>query len=170
MIRLIDQVQIIDWLGSGPLDLDTDRTFDYVNVQDYRRALVIFQNAAGTAGDDWNFTVRQASSASGTGVKDADIVSEYWLKQAATDLTAVSQFTRSTQTADALIAGNGTAAEQVCQLVLDLDLSLLDHANGFNFLGGTLTLDASSGAQYGAVTLVLYSPRYPQATALGALS
>ena len=42
--------------------------------------------------------------------------------------------------------------------------------NGFDFLGCTVTLDASGGAQYGSVMLLLYDARYPQATAIGALS
>lgn len=170
MAKLVEQIQVIDWLTLGVADLDTDRTLDYISVGNYRRGLVIMNKAAGTAGDDYNFTVRQATDASGTSVKDADIVDEYWQKQAATNLTAVSQFTRSTQTADGLISGNATSAEQVVQLVLDLDFARLDTNNGFDFIGATLTLDASGGAQNAAVTLILYDARYPQATALGALS
>lgn len=170
MAKLIEQVQVIDVLGAGPVDLDTDRTGDYINVGNYRRGLLVFTNGVGTAGDDWNLTVRQATDSSGTSVKDADIIDEYWIKQAATDLTGTATFTRNTQTADALISGNATSAEQVCLVVADLDFSRLDTNNRFNFLGCTVTLDASGGAQYGAVLLFLYEPRYPQATALGALS
>jgi len=170
MSRLIEQVQVIDWLGIGPADYDTDRTFDYINVENYRRGLVIFSSGVGTAGDDWNFTIRQADSVSGGNAKDADIVPEYWIKQAATNLLAVPQFTRATQTEDALISGDGDSAEQVGLLLVELDFTKLDHANGFSWLGGTATLDASGGSQYCMTTLVLYDPRYPQATALGALS
>jgi hypothetical protein len=170
MAKLLELVHPIDFLGAGPVDLDTDRIGDYISVANYRRGLLIFMNAAGTAGDDWNLTVRQATSAAGADVKDADIIAEYFTKQAATNLTAVSTFTRNTQTADALISGNATSAEQVCMVVADLDFSQLDTNNGFDFLGCTVTLDASGGAQYGSVMLLLYDARYPQATAIGALS
>ena len=170
MGKMIETVQIIDMLGAGPLDLDTDRTMDYVSVKNYRRGLMIFQSGVGTAGDDWNFTVRQADTAAGGNVKDLDIISEYWLKQAATNLLSTAIFTRTAQTADALVAGSATSAEQVGLLVVDLDFSKLDEANDFTFLGGTVTLDASGGAQYGSVILVLYDARYPQAITQGALS
>ncbi len=170
MGKLFEKIQVIDMLGLGPVDLDTDRTLDYANVANYRRGLMIFTDGVGTAGDDWNFTVRQATTAAGGSVKDADIVDEYWLKQAATNVLSIAQFTRSTQTADALVAGDATSAEEVCTLVLDLDFSRLDTNNDFNFIGGTVTLDASGGAQYGSVVLVLYDPRYPQDTPLGAIA
>lgn len=168
MGKLIEQIQVIDMIGAGPVDLDTDRTGDYISVANYRRGLLIFTNGVGTAGDDWNFTVREAVDASGTSVQDADIVDEYWTKQAATSLLSTATFTRSTQTADALVSGNATSAEQAGLLVIDLDFARM--SDGFDFLGCTVTLDASGGAQYGAVILILYDARYPQATALGALS
>lgn len=169
-MRLMDHCQVIDWIGSGPVDLNTDRTGDYINVGDYRRGLLIFTDAAGTAGDDWNVTIQQATDSSGTSVKDADIVDEYFIKQAATNLLSTAQFTRTTQTADALISGNATSAEQVCLVCAELDFSRLDTNNAFNFLGLTVTLDASGGAQYGSAILILYEARHPQQTALGALS
>ncbi|GJQ40295.1 MAG: hypothetical protein JETCAE02_27070 [Anaerolineaceae bacterium] len=168
MGKLAEQIHWIDWIGSGPVDLDTDRTCDYINVANYRRGLVLFTDAAGTAGDDWNFTLKEATSATGTGVQDCDIIDEYWLKQAATSLLSTPQFTRFTQTADALVDGNNTSAERVCLLVLDLDFSRM--SEGYNFLSATVTLDASGGAQQGAVLLGLYDARYPQTTLLGALS
>lgn len=170
MAKWFEHMQIYDWLGLGPVDLDTDRTGDYISVANYRRGLVVFLNAAGTAGDDWNLTIRQAVDSSGTSVKDADIVDEYWVKQAATNLNSTPTFTRFTQTADALIKGNDTSAEQVCTVVAELDFSRLDTNNGFNFISCTVTLDASSGAQQGAVALILLDPRYPQAAPLGAQS
>lgn len=166
--KMIEQVHVIDFLGAGPVDLDEDQTADYISVANYRRGLLIFTNAAGTAGDDWNLTLREAQDASGTGVQDADIIDVYRIKQAATNLQSTGQFTRTTQTADALIAGNATSAEQVCLVVADLDFSRL--SDGFDFIGATVTLDGSSGAQYGALILVLYDARYPQATHLSALS
>jgi len=170
MGKLIEQVQIIDMLAAGPLDLDTDRTLDYVSVKNYRRGLMVLSTSAGTAGDDWNWTIKQATAVAGTSVKDADIVDEIWTKQAATNLTATATWTRTTQTADALISGDATSAEEVSLTVIDLDFSRLDTNNGFDVIGGTITLDASGGAQYGSCILVLYDPRYPQSAPLGAIA
>ena len=168
--KLIEQVQIIDMLTTGTADADTDATFDYVNVEGYRRGLIILNSGVGTAGDDWNLTVRQATTAAGGSVKDADIIDAYYTKQAATNLTGVAQFTRTTQTADALISGDATSAEEVGLMVADLDFARLDTNNSFNFVGGTLTLDASGGAQYCAVNLILYDARYPQQGMDGAIA
>ena len=170
MADLIEQIQIIDMLTIGPADLDTDRTGDYISVANYRRGILVLSTGVGTAGDDWNLTVTQATAAAGTGVKDADIVDRYYNKQAATNLAAVATWTKTTQTADALVAGDASSAEQVSLTAVPLDFSRLDTANGFDFVGCTVTLDASGGAQYGACILFLYDARYPQAAPLGALA
>ena len=168
--KLIESTQVIDMTGIGSVDLDTDPTLDYVNVKDYRRGLLIFLDGVGTAGDDWNLTITQANTAAGGGVKDADIIDSYKIKQAATNLLATAEFTTVAQTADALIDGDGTSAEEVCTVVADLDFSRLDTNNGFHYIGGTVVLAASGGAQYGNVVLILYDPRYAQVTTPGALA
>lgn len=152
------------------LDLDTDRTSDYISVKNYKRVKVYFYTGVGTAGDDWNFTMRQASAVDGTGAKDLDVVDTYGLKQAATDLTGTGTFTTTTQTKDALIAGDGTSAEQATLVAFEFSTDELDVANGFDCIACTVTLDASGGAQYGHVLFVLCDPRYPQDTALTALT
>ncbi|HDZ21929.1 hypothetical protein LCGC14_0714560 [marine sediment metagenome] len=170
MGKIVEQIQVIDWTGVGTIDIDTDRVLDYIDVRNYRRALVIFNSPAGTAADDWNFTVRQADTISGGNVKDYDVISEYWTKQAATNLLSTEIFTRSTQTADALVSGDATSAEEVGLLLLDFDFTLMDTANGFVFLGGAITQDASNAAQVCACNLMLYEPRYPQAITVTAIA
>jgi len=160
--QLIEESNPIDMFGLGPVDANTDRTGDYINVENYRRGLVVVNLGVGTAGDDFLFTVKSAQDASGTGVADWDVISEYWIKQAATNLLAVGQYTKTTQTTDALITGNATSAEQVVQVVVDLDFSQMDTTNGFTFFSCTLTLAASGGAQYCSVNLIPYSPRYAE--------
>ena len=167
-MRLIDNCQIVPVIP--PLDLDTDRTGDWVSLANYKRVLFVFTKSPGTAGDDFNFTIQQASAADGTGAKDLDVVDEYWIKQAATDLTSTGQFTRTTQTADALVAGNATSAEQAVLLAVEVRADQLDTDNGFEFVNASVTLDASGGAQYGAVLAILYEPRYPQNIGVSALA
>ena len=53
-------------------------------------------------------------------------------------------------------------------VVADLDLARM--SDTFDFLGCTVTLDASGGAQYGAVLLLPYDARYPQSAPLGVLA
>lgn len=168
--KFMEEAQVIDMLGIGPADIDTDRTLDYVSLKNYGKAVLIISLAAGTAGDDFNFTLRQAQDVAGTGVKDLDAIDAYWIKQAATNLLSVAQFTKTEQTADALVAGDATSAEEVELLVVEVDAEQLDVDNGFDCIGGTLTLDASGGAQYGSVIALLLDPRYPQEPALGAIA
>lgn len=170
MGKMFEQVQIIDMFGLGPVDLDTDRTSDYISVKNYSHGLMVLTTGLGTTGDDWNFTIRQATVLGGGDAKDADIVDEYWIKQAATSLLSTPNFTRSEQTADALISGDATSAEEVSMCVVDLDFARLDVAGGFDFIACKVTLDASGGSQYGLVTLILYGADYPQAIPVPVLS
>ena len=168
MSQVITEEQAIKVLEIA--DLDTDRTSDYVSVKNYKRVKVYFYTGVGTAGDDWNFTMRQATAVAGTGVKDLDVIDTYGIKQAATDLTGTGTFTKTTQTKDALISGNGTSAEEATFVQFEFSTDELDVENGFDCIACTVTLDASGGAQNGDVTFVLCDPRYPQETALEALT
>ena len=170
MGKLFEQIHVIDWTAVGTVDIDTNTTVDWISVANYRRGLVIFNSPAGTAADDWNIVIRQAKTAAGGTPIDLDIVSEYWTKQAATNLTSITTFTRTSQTADAAVSGDAESAEEVGLVVLDLDFAGMDSANGYTFIGCDLSQDASNAAQICALNLILYDPRYPQATPLGALS
>lgn len=167
MARFCETHQIVPVIE--PLDLDTDRTGDWVNLENYGKVVFIFTKGVGTAGDDFNFTVQQATNNAAGSAKDCDAIDVYWIKQAATNLTGTGTFTATTQTADALISGNATSAEQAALLVCEVNAEQLDLANGFTHVNASVTLDASGGAQYGAVMAILCDPRYPQATQLTAI-
>lgn len=145
-----------------PVDLDTDRTGDYVSLKGYGKVVFILTKSPGTAGDDFNLDLQQATDVAGTGAKDLDVVTKYWIKQAATDLTGTSNFTETTQSAASEIDGNATSAEQAVLLVVEVSAEQLDVSNGFDCVSVNASLDASGGAQYGAVIAILCDPRYPQ--------
>ena len=165
--KFVEQTQIVSIIA--PLDLDTDRTGDFVSMKNWGKAVLIFETGVGTATDDWNFTLRQATVVAGTDAKDLDSIQEYWIKQAATSLAATGTFTRTTQTADALISGDATSAEEATLVIVEVNAEQLDVANGFDCISANVTLDASAGAQLGYVVCILMDARYPQATTASAI-
>lgn len=152
-----------------PLDLDTDRAGDYISLQGYGKVGILAIISPGTAGDDPTLTFRQATDVSGTSVKDLTVVTEYWSKQAATDLTATGTWTRNTQSAAATVAGNATSAEQAKMYYVEINAEQLDVDNGFDCLVCNVALAASGGAQYGAIVYLPMEPRFPQATTESAI-
>lgn len=147
-----------------PLDLDTDRTGDYISLENYGRVGVLAIISPGTAGDDPTLTLYQAKDTSGTDAEAAEIITTYWTKQAATDLTGTGTWTKSTQTAASTVAGNATSAEQAKCYYFEVDASQLDVDNGFKAIRVDIALAASGGAQYGTVLYVAAAPAYPQET------
>lgn len=147
-----------------PLDLDTDRTGDYVNVANCQRMGVLAVISPGTAGDDPTFTLNQATTAAGGSTKVATVITAYWTKQAATDLTSTGTWTKSTQTAASTVAGNATSAEQAKMYYFEVDPATLDVANGFDWISVDVALAASGGAQYGTIIYIPIGGKYPQAT------
>jgi hypothetical protein len=144
------------------LDWDTDRTGTYVSLKNYGKVVFLLFKAAGTAGDDVNIDVQQATDVSGTGAKDCDVIAAYWTKQAATDINSVGTFTETTQTAASEIDFNATSAEQVLLAVWEVSAEQLDVTNGFDCVSCNVSLDASGGAQNGVILAILCDPRFPQ--------
>lgn len=161
--HFLDEAQVVTIIP--PLDLDTDRTGDYVSLKNYGRVVFVFTKSPGTAGDDPTLTLQQATAVAGTGAKDCAVITKFWTKQAATDLTAVGTFTENTQSAGTSIAFNATSAEQALLAVFEVRSDQLDVSNGFDCVTVNAALAASGGSQYGAVTAYLLDPRYPQAPA-----
>lgn len=161
MAFFLDSHQIVT--GVAPLDLDTDRTADYVSLKNYGKVVCVVTKSPGTAGDDINLDFQQATDVAGTSAKDLDVITKVWTKQAATDLTAVGTFTLNTQTAASEFDGNATSAEQAMLIVAEINAEQLDQANGFDCVSCNVSLDASGGAQYGALLWILCDPKYPQA-------
>lgn len=140
--------------GIVPADLQTAQSGDYISMKGCEKVAVVFFKAAGTAGDDPTLTLRQATSVGGGSVKDLACIDEYYIKQGT--LTAVEQFTKTTQTAAATIAMNATSAESQALVVFEVDAASLDVANGFDCIVVNVG-DVGTNAQLGCL---LYIPQH----------
>lgn len=148
--------------GFVPLDLQTQRSGDYVNLANYHHATVIFFKGTGTDGDDPILTLQQAQDNAGTGVKALNFSSVY-IKQNA-DVQTVAAFTTITGATGGIhtFSGNGntyTNTDGHLQAIwmVEIERSDLDIAGGFTYLRATLN-DTGSNAQLGTVLYILTKP------------
>ncbi|RWF66853.1 hypothetical protein [Mesorhizobium sp.] len=144
---------------------------DWVSMKNYSRCTIIFIKAVGTAGDDPTLSFKQATDVSGTNVKALG-VTRIDKKQAATDLTAVGTFTKSTSDSaasnDTFNTTNGTwtnsdLAEQAAIVIADIKAEDLDVANGFDCVTMNIA-DVGTNAQLGTAIAILREPRYLKET------
>jgi hypothetical protein len=144
----------------APLDLQTARTGDWCSMKNAAGVCIVFFKGAGTAGDDPDITVQQATDVAGTSAKDLDAVATVYKKQGT--LTSVGTWTKVTQTADALYDADGTSAEEQAVYVMQIEADQLDKANGFDCINVSCS-DVGSNAQLGCALYILYGLRYPSA-------
>lgn len=159
-------------LGFKPVALNTAaNSGDIVSMKNYGRCTVMFIKAVGTAGDDPTLSFKQYTDVSGTGIK-ALACSRIDKKQAATDLTAVGTYTKSTSDSpasnDTFNTTNGTwtnsdLAEQAAIVIADFKAEDLDVANGFDCLSCNVG-DVGTNAQLGTLIYILHEPRYEKET------
>lgn len=142
-----------------PLDLQTARNGDYVSLKNCQSVDIIIFKGAGTAGDDPVLTVQQASDVAGTGVKSLSVITQYFMKQATTDLTGTGTWTKVTQAAAATISFNDTSAESVALYVVHIEADQLDADNGFDCIRANIA-DTGTNAQLGCILYHLNGPRY----------
>lgn len=145
-----------------PVDLQAAQDGDWVSLKNAEGCLVVVFKAAGTAGDDPDITVEQATAVAGTNAKVLNAISEYYTKQGT--LTSVGTWTANTQTADELMDLNATSAESQMLVVADIPASALDKDNGFDCLRVRMA-DTGVNAQLGCAFYVLYGLCDPQAPA-----
>jgi hypothetical protein len=163
--HFVEKNQVV--LGFKPVDMKTGaNSSDRVSMKGYGRCAVIFIKAVGTAGDDPVLSFKQAQDVAGTGEKALG-VTRIDKKQAATDLTAVGTFTKSTSdspaTNDTFNTTLGTwtnsdLAEQCAIVVADIKAEDLDIANGFDCVTCNVS-DIGTNAQLGTLLLVPHDPR-----------
>ena len=153
-----------------PVTLDAaDNTGDWVNMANYRRCVFVFSSAIGTAGDDPVVDVNQATAADGTGVKALAKITRIDHKVGATAISAVGTFTTVSQSAAASYdTATIDGAENQALIVIEVDASDLDTANGFDYVRFDVA-DVGTNAQLGSAIYILYDPRYiedPMPTAI----
>jgi len=165
MSKLFDNAQLV--AGFIPTDMQTAaNNGDYVTMKNYNKCAIIFYKAIGTAGDDPTITVQQATTVAGGSVKALNFTT-IKVKQGA-DLAAVAQFTNTTQVA-ANTYTDATSAELAAIWVIEFDASELDVAGGFDCLRATVA-DIGGNPQLGCLLYILSSPRYADATMVGAIA
>jgi len=161
-MKLVESAQIV--AGFVPLDLQTQRDADWVNLRDYNHLTVLFFKGTGTDGDDPIVTLQQATDNAGAGVKALNFT-EIWRKQA-NDVQTVGQFTRTTQSAASTYTN--TDGHQQAIWALEIDADMLDVDGGFDHVRVTLN-DTGVNAQLGCVLYVLTEPRFSEAAPPSAL-
>lgn len=146
-----------------PADLQTYVAGDWISLKGYQGVAIVFFKAAGTAADDPTLELQQATAVAGTGVKDLDGFVDIYKKQGAA-LSAVTGWTKVSQTADEDFVGDGTSAEEQGLYVAYIPAEMLDVANGFDCLQANCK-DVGTNAQIGCLLYILIGPRYGDAPA-----
>lgn len=147
----------------APLDLQTARDGDWVNLKNYSGCEIVVFKGVGTAGDDPDITIEQATDAAGANGKVLNAITRVHSKQA-TALTSIGTWTTTTQTADELYDADGTSAESQAIYVFSFATEMLDVDNGFDWVRVRIA-DVGGNAQLGCALYVLVGPRYPSAPA-----
>jgi hypothetical protein len=128
-----------------PVDMQSGaNNGQWVNMRYLHKLLAVLYKAGGTAGDDPVFTLKQATSNSGTGAKALNFT-RYRTKVGA----ALASLTVQTVTTQS--AGNTctpTSAANPGIIAVEVNPTDLDLANGFNFVQLSIP-DTGSNAQLG---------------------
>jgi hypothetical protein len=161
---LLESLQIVG--AFRPVDLQGGTNAgDWVSLKNYKKCLILFHSAIGTAGDDPVVTLLQASAVAGTGSKALNI-SRVFKKQAASNLLSTGQWSDASAGVTANAWTNADAAEQELLLAIEVNADELDVDNGFDCVSISVA-DVGTNAQLGAAYYILAEPRYPaQATAM----
>ena len=144
--------------GFGPVDMATAaNNGDWISLKNYEGIAIVLFKAAGTAGDDPVFTLRQASDVAGTGAKALNFTTIY---EKVGTLTSIGTFTKVTQAA-ANTYTNTVSAEAAAIMGVHIRASELDTQNGFDCVQFQVP-DIGANAQLGAGFYILLNPRYAQ--------
>jgi hypothetical protein len=141
--------------GFAPANLQGGITGNRVHLKNAGGVTIVVFKAAGTAGDDPTFDVRQHTAASGGASADLDTVDHYYLKAEVT-LDGDETWTRYTQTAASEIVDPGgatTSAEEQQILVIEIEADAL--TDGYEWISLDALDPANANAQYGACLYIL---------------
>lgn len=157
-ILLAEEIQIVP--AFNPVNLATGaNTGDWVSMKNYRHCTVMYSQGVGTAAEPATITLAQATAVAGTGSK-ALTVTRYYLKSAATDLTATGVFTLVTQTAAAtVVLGVGANGDKATLVLIEINAEDLDSDGGFDCIQASVA-DVGTGPTIGAMYYLLSGSRY----------
>lgn len=118
-----------------PVNLNTGaNTGGRVHMKNYRNCALVVFASIGTAASDLAVDVQEANAATGGTIRDLDIVTKYYLKDALA-LTSATTWAEISQSATSEIAdagGAGTSAEHSQVLVIEVDETQL--SDGYEWL------------------------------------
>jgi hypothetical protein len=139
-----------------PVDMQTAaNNGDWVNLSRWGRCVAVLFKAAGTAGDDPVFTLKQATNAAGDNPKDLKFTT-IW-KKVGTQ-TAIDAFTKTAQT----LAATHTdlvSAEAQGIFAVEIQAADLDSAGGFTHMQLSVP-DVGGNAQLGCGFYIMLDPLY----------
>lgn len=152
--HILEKVQIVSAIV--PVDLQTAaNNGDWVSLKGYGRCAIVFFKAAGTAGDDPVFTLRQAKDVSGTTPKELNFTR---IDTKVGVQTGIGTFTKVAQAAGNTYV-NTDSAEAQAVMVVDIKAEDLDVEGGYDCLQLQIP-DVGGNAQLGCALYLLHEPRY----------
>lgn len=128
---------------------------DWVSIKHYGRCTIVVYKAAGTAGDDPNITVQQATDATGANAKALNFTRVDYKRGLQ---TGIASFSIATQAA-ANTYQDLTSAEAQGLFMIDIYPSMMDGDNGFSYVQVSIP-DIGTNAQVGCALYLLTNPRY----------
>lgn len=142
-----------------PSDLQTAVADDWIDMSDLLSLDIIFFKGAGTAGDDPDIHVTQATSNAGAGAKALNFTEYYYKEGTLLSTSSVGgQFTKQTMAASYIISFGATSAESQGIYVIHIEADMLDVSGGFTHVMASIP-DVGTNSQYGCI-LGIGHPRY----------
>lgn len=143
-----------------PSDTQTAVADDWIDMSELHSLDIVLFKGAGTANDDPDLHITQATSNAGAGEKGLNF-DHYYLKQGTLLSTSSvgGQFTRTTMTASYIVSFGATSAEEQMLCVVHIEADTLDRANSFRYVRASVPDTGAAGAQYGCI-LGIGHPRY----------
>ncbi len=157
--NLFEQGNVVSILY--PSDTQTAVADDWIDMANAHAIDIIFFKGAGTANDDPDLWVTQATTNAGAGEKAVNFT-HYYLKQGTLLSTSSigGTFTKTTMTASYIISFGATSAEEQMICGVHIEADMLDVSGGFHWVRASVPDTGAAGAQYGCILGVLWPARY----------
>lgn len=151
--QLLEKLQLV--AGFVPVNMATAaNNGDWVSLKNYRRCLAVLFKAAGAAGEDPVFTLRQATDVAGAGAKALNFTTVQ--SKVGADLQTIAQWTTTAQAA-ANTYTDLVSAESQALICVDIKAEDLDIKNGFDCVQLQIP-DVGATAQVGCALYILMDP------------
>ena len=151
--RLIEMVNIVECFT--PVDLQTGtNNGDWVSLKHYTGVLCVVHAAIGSANDDVDINLEQATAVAGTGAKALNIIDVYDKLGGNTIPNGV--WTRTSNADDTYT--NLESAEKEYIAAIDIQIDQLDISGGYDCVRMTVS-NVGGNAQLGSALYVMYGPR-----------